>query len=110
MGCFFYYFLSLIGSFYLIFLILFYYYYYYIIIIIIIIIFMMIIIIICSVFNPFYKCMYCFISPYFLFFLFMPQVKDQLSHSLHLILAYFIFMTTIFRLIVFKFCDFVILL
>ena len=48
--------------------------------------------------------------PLIFFFLFMPQVKDQLSHSLHLILAYFIFMTTIFRLIVFKFCDFVILL
>ena len=28
----------------------------------------------------------------------MPQVKNQQSHSLHLILAYFIFVTTIFRL------------
>ena len=43
-------------------------------------------------------------------FLFMPQVKDQQSHSLHLILAYFISVTTIFRLIVFKFYDFEFLL
>ena len=64
---------------------------------------------VCFVFNPFCKCMYCFTSPYFFFF-FMPQAKDQQSHSLHLILAYFIFVTTIFRLIVFKFYDFVILL
>ena len=42
--------------------------------------------------------------------IFMSQVKDQQSHSLHLSLAYFIFATTIFRLIVFKFYDFVILL
>ena len=40
----------------------------------------------------------------------MPHTKDQQSHSLHLILVYFIFVTTIFRLIVFKFYDFVILL
>ena len=44
------------------------------------------------------------------YFFFMSQVKDQQSHSLHLSLAYFIFATTIFRLIVFKFYDFVILL
>ena len=43
-------------------------------------------------------------------FFFMPQAKHQQSHSLHLILAYFIFVTTIFRLIVFKVCDFVVLL
>ena len=43
-------------------------------------------------------------------FFFMPQVKDQQSHSLHLILASFIFVTTIFRLIVFEFYDFVFLL
>ena len=61
--------------------------------------------IICFAFNPFFKCMYCFITSFF-----MPQVKDQQSHSLYLILAYFIFVTTIFRLIVFKFYDFVILL
>ena len=53
------------------------------------------------VFNRFYKCMYCFTSLFF-----MPQVKDQQSHSLHLILVYFIFVTTIFRL----FLNFVILL
>ena len=47
---------------------------------------------------------------YPLIFFFMPQVKDQQSHSLHLILAFFIFVTTIFRLIVFKFYDFVFLL
>ena len=41
---------------------------------------------------------------------FMAQVKDQQSHSLHLILAYLIFVSIIFRLIVFKFYDFVILL
>ena len=43
-------------------------------------------------------------------FFFMPQVKDQQSHSLHLILASFIFVTTIFRLIIFEFYDFVFLL
>ena len=47
---------------------------------------------------------------YVFFVFFMPQAKDQQSHSLYLILAYFIFVTTIFRLIVFKFYDFVILL
>ena len=47
---------------------------------------------------------------YPLIFFFMPQVKDQQSYSLHLILAFFIFVTTIFRLIVFKFYDFVFLL
>ena len=51
------------------------------------------IIIICFFFSPFCKCMYCFISPYFLFFFFMPLVKDQQSHSLHLVLVYFIFVT-----------------
>ena len=51
-----------------------------------------------------------FIVLYPLIFFFMPQVKDQQSHSLHLILAFFIFVTTIFRLIVFKFYDFVFLL
>ena len=64
---------------------------------------------VCFVFNPFCKYMYCFTSPYFFFF-FMAQVKDQQSHSLHLILVYFIFVTAIFRLIVFKFYDFVVLL
>ena len=53
----------------------------------------------------FYIPLFCFFS-----FSFIAQVKDQQSHSLHLILAYFIFVTTIFRLIVFKFYDFVILL
>ena len=43
-------------------------------------------------------------------FFFMPRVKDQQSHSLQLILAYFLFVTTIFRLIVCKFYDFVFLL
>ena len=54
----------------------------------------------------------CFVLyPLMLFFFFlMPQVKDQQSHSLHLILAYFIFVTTIFRLIAFKYYDFPILL
>ena len=47
---------------------------------------------------------------YTLIFFFMPQVKDQQSYSLHLILVYFIFLTTIFRLIVFKFYDFVFLI
>ena len=63
--------------------------------------------------SPFCKCMYCFTSPYlfyFFLFFFMQQVKDQQSHSLHLILANFIFVTTIFRLTVFKLYDFVILL
>ena len=31
----------------------------------------------------------------------MPQVKNQQSHSLHLILAFFIFVTTIFRFCIF---------
>ena len=47
---------------------------------------------------------------YPLIFFFMPQVKDQQSYSLHLILVYFIFVTTIFRLTVFKFYNFVFLL
>ena len=51
-----------------------------------------------------------YISLFIYLFIFMPQVKDQQSHSLHLISAYFIFVTTIFRLIVFKFYNFVILL
>ena len=38
---------------------------------------------------------------------FIPQAKDQQSNSLLLILTYFIFVTTIFRLIVFKAYDFV---
>ena len=38
--------------------------------------------------------LYPLIFPFFSFF--MPQVKDQQSYSLHLILAYFIFVTTIF--------------
>ena len=61
---------------------------------------------VCFVFNPFCKCVYCFTSP----LISIPQVKYQQSHSLYLILAYFIFVTTILRLIVFKFSDFVILL
>ena len=60
---------------------------------------------ICFIFNPFCKCMLLF----FVFF-YMLQVKDQESNSLYLILAYFIFVTSIFRLAVFKFYDFVILL
>ena len=40
-----------------------------------------------------------------LFSFFMSQVIDQQSHYLHLIMVYFIFVTTIFRLIVFKFYD-----
>ena len=40
----------------------------------------------------------------------MTQVKDQQSHSLYLILAYFIFVTSVFRMIVFKFYDFAFLL
>ena len=64
-----------------------------IIVIIIVFTFTVSIIIICFVFSPFCKCMYCFISPYFLVFFFMPLVKDQQSHSLHLILVYFIFVT-----------------
>ena len=39
-----------------------------IIIFIIIITIIIIMITICFVFNPFFKCIYCFISPYFLFF------------------------------------------
>ena len=39
-----------------------------IIFIIIIITIIIIMITICFVFNPFFKCIYCFISPYFLFF------------------------------------------
>ena len=46
----------------------------------------------------------------FIYLFFMPQVQDQQSHSLHIILTYFILVATIFRLIVFKFYDFVILL
>ena len=64
-----------------------------IIVIIIVFTFTVSIIIICFVVSPFCKCMYCFISPYFLVFFFMPLVKDQQSHSLHLILVYFIFVT-----------------
>ena len=53
-----------------------------------------------------FVCCFCF-----LFFVsFMPQAKNQQSHSLYLVLTYFIFVTTIFRFIVFKFYDFVILL
>ena len=37
------------------------------------------------------------------------MVKDQYSPSLHLIMAYFIFVTTIFRLIIFKLYDFFLL-
>ena len=64
----------------------------------IIIVIFVIAIIICFVFNPFCRSMYCFISPYFPFFFkfFMPEVKEYQSHSLHLTLAYFIFVTTIF--------------
>ena len=64
-----------------------------IIVIIIVFTFTVSIIIICFVVSPFCKCMYYFISPYFLVFFFMPLVKDQQSHSLHLILVYFIFVT-----------------
>ena len=42
-----------------------------------------------------------------IFFFFMPEVKDQQSHALHLVLVYFTSVTNIFRLIVFKFSDFV---
>ena len=71
-------------------------------IIIIIIITIIIIIIIFFVLNPFCKFMYC-LNPFI--FYFMPQVKDQQSHSLDLIFAYLIFMAAIFRL----FLNFIIL-
>ena len=67
----------------------------------IIIITVFISLIICFAFNLFSNCIYYLIFPYSLFF-FMPQVKDQKSYSLHLILFYFVFMTSIFRLILFK--------
>ena len=67
-----------------------------------------------------YNCLFClqsFCKCIFLLFFFggvfyvcVLQAKDQQSHSMYLILAYFIFVTTIFRLFVFKFYDFVILL
>ena len=60
-------------------------------------------VIVCIVLYPL-----IFVCLFVCFFFFMPQVKDQQSYFLHLILAYFIFVTTIFRLIVFKFYDFVI--
>ena len=45
-----------------------------------------------------------------LIFIFMPKVKNQQAHSLHLILTCFSFVTTIFRLAVTKFYDLVFLL
>ena len=50
----------------------------------------------------------CFFGGFFVVVFFTPQVKDQQSHSMYLLFAYVTFVTTIFRLIVFKFYDFVI--
>ena len=92
-----------------------------IIIIVIIIIIIIIIIIVIIIINNIFLLLSCVLSSVlfvnvcinvsypFVFFL-MSQVKVQQSHSLHLIWAYFIFVTTVFILIVFKFYDFVFLL
>ena len=63
-----------------------------------------IIIIISFVFNRLCKCMYYVL--YQLIFFFMPYVKDQQLYSLYLIMTYSTFATTIFKLIVFIFYDF----
>ena len=59
-----------------------------------------VIILICIVFGPFCKCIcQCFMFRYFFLML---QGKEQQSHSLQVILTYLIFVTTTFRLDVFK--------
>ena len=92
-----------------------------IIIIIVIIIIIIIIIIVIIIINNIFLLLSCVLSSVlyvnacinisypFVFFL-MSQVKVPQSHSLHLLWAYFIFVTTMFKLIVFKFYDFVLLL
>ena len=110
----FFYLLSLIGSFYLMFfvfvfvllllllllliLILFCYYANIIFILLLFFVIIIIIIIICFVLSSILFVNVCINVLYPFIFFFMPQVKNQQSHSLHLILAYFIFVTTIFRL------------
>ena len=76
-------------------------------ILLLIIIMIIIIIIICFVFNPFEKV--CIVLYPLFSLLFMPQVKDQRSHSLHLILAYFIFVTIWLPVLVKLFLNFTIL-
>ena len=100
--------LSLLFDWVLLFNVFCFYFCFIIIIIIFIIIDTIIIIIICFVFNLFVNV--CINVLYPLIFFFMPQVKDQQSHSLHLTVTYFIFVITILRLTIFKFYDFVFLL